>query len=119
MSTRYNLVDEKCGEPNESELLKRLAPELGHEWQNIGLALGVTVASLKQFAVDPKLQGNQNLCLAEVITQWRNAMNPEYPYKWSTILEALAKDPLVASKSKRVAEEIYNELLPPEVIILL
>ncbi len=109
MTSKYNLVDARYGVPSETDLAKAIAPKVSGKWNEIGIVLDVSHSSLSLIASKPTNQGNPNLCLMDVFRHWKDDI--KHPYNWSTILKVLEHE-LVASK--RVAEEICNDLLPSD-----
>ena len=92
-------------EPELPDLMNEVAAEIPGKWRDVGLQLGLDPGVLDGIAsISP---GDINLCYSNVFTQWKNQNLKAYPYKWSTIVQALQTRAL---GEIRLADKIKSEL---------
>ena len=87
--------------------MNEVAAKIPGKWRDLGLQLGIEQDVLDGIAsISP---GDINHCYSNVFTQWKNQNSTQYPYTWSTIVQAL-KSPAVGEE--RLADKIKNKLTP-------
>ena len=92
-------------QPELPDLMNEVGAEIPDKWRSMGLQLGVDHSVLEGIAlISP---GDINHCYSNVFTRWKNQNSTQYPYTWSTIVQAL-KSPAVGVE--RLADKIKNEL---------
>ena len=69
-----------------------------------GLQLGLTDAVISQ--IDEDKRGNAQKC-QKMFLEWKKSANPHYPYKWSTIKNALRSRTI---DNERLANELDQEI---------
>ena len=89
--------------PDNRQLLNRVASEARDKWRLVGIELGIKQGSLDVISEEK----NPILRYSEVFSQWEKKANPDFPFNWRTILNAL-KSPIV--EENKLAMEVEKWL---------
>ena len=71
--------------PDIRQLLNRVASEARNKWRLVGIELGIKLDQLDAISEEK----NCILCYSKVFSQWEKKENPDFPFNWRTILNAL------------------------------
>ena len=71
--------------PDIRQLLRRVASEARDKWRLVGIELGMKRGQLDVISEEK----NPILRYSEVFSQWENKADPDFPFSWRTILNAL------------------------------
>ena len=92
-------------EPELPDLMNEVAAKIPNKWINVGLQLGLDPSVLQGIAAISPVDTIR--CYSNVFTQWKQQNLNTYPYKWSTIVQAL-QTPAVGEES--LADKIKSKL---------
>lgn len=85
--------------------MNEVAAKIPGKWRDVGLQLGLDHEALDGIAaISP---GDVNHCYSNVFTRWKNQNLHEYPYAWSTVVQALKTQ---AVKEDRLADKIKKKV---------
>ena len=98
-----------ASEPKLADLMNEVAAVIPDRWRDVGLQLGLEQGILNGIALNNP--GNSNHCYSDVFTRWRNQNSTDYPYTWSTILQALESKAVEQNElASTIMQGIWGEL---------
>ena len=99
----YSRIDE-TGDPVLKEIMSVVVSNAASKYYEIGIELGLDIEKINAIKINTSLGGQPNKFLSEIFQEWRACECS--PYKWSTILRALASDSV---RKKQLADRIYRK----------